>query len=121
MANRNTPHSTKPTHNTPKNPMAGARYSDRALSASESAYGLRFVALRYFNASGATPERGEDHEPESHLVPNVLFMALGKREYLSVIGDRYPTPDGTPVRDYVHVADLGRAHAKALAYCLLKR
>ena len=64
---------------------------DRALSASESAYGLRFVALCYFNASGATPERGEDHEPESHLVPNVLFTALGKREYLSVIGDQYPT------------------------------
>jgi len=64
----------------------------------------------------ATSERGEDHEPESHLVPNVLFAALGKREYLSVFGDQYPTPDGTPVRDYVHVADLGRAHALALAY-----
>jgi len=104
-------------HHTPKTPMARAKLLvDRALSASESAYGLRFVALRYFNASGATPERGEDHEPESHLVPNVLFTALGKREYLSVIGDQYPT-----ARDYVHVADLGRAHAKALAYCLLKR
>ena len=121
MANRNTPHSTKPTPNTPKTPMAGASYSDRALSAAESAYGLRFVALCYFNASGATPERGEDHEPESHLVPIVLFAALAKREYLSVFGDQYPTPDGTPVRDYVHVADLGRAPAKVLAYCLLKR
>ena len=101
----------------PENPYGwGKLLVERALSASESAYGLRFVALRYFNASGATPERGEDHEPESHLVPNVLFAALGKREYLSVFGDQYPTPDGTPVRDYVHVADLGRAHALALAY-----
>ena len=72
---------------------------------------MRFVALRYFNAAGATVERGEDHEPESHLVPNVLFAVLGKRDYLSVFGDQYPTPDGTPVRDYVHVADLGQAHA----------
>ena len=77
---------------------------------------MRFVALRYFNAAGATVERGEDHEPESHLVPNVLFAALGKRDYLSVFGDQYPTPDGTPVRDYVHVADLGQAHALALNY-----
>ena len=101
----------------PENPYGwGKLLVERALSASESAYGLRFVALRYFNASGATPECGEDHEPESHLVPNVLFAALGKREYLSVFGDQYPTPDGTPVRDYVHVADLGRAHALALAY-----
>ena len=101
----------------PENPYGrGKLLVERALAAAETAYGLRFVALRYFNASGATPDRGEDHQPESHLVPNVLFAALGKREYLSVFGDQYPTPDGTPVRDYVHVADLGRAHALALSY-----
>lgn len=101
----------------PENPYGwGKLLVERALAACERAYGLRFVALRYFNAAGATPERGEDHEPESHLVPNVLFTALGKCEDLSVFGDQYPTPDGTPVRDYVHVADLGRAHALALGY-----
>ncbi len=101
----------------PENPYGwGKLLVERALDACDSAHDLRFVALRYFNAAGATSERGEDHEPESHLVPNVLFAALGKREYLSVFGDQYPTPDGTPVRDYVHVADLGRAHALALDY-----
>jgi UDP-glucose 4-epimerase len=101
----------------PENPYGwGKLLVERALDACDHAHGLRFVALRYFNAAGATSERGEDHEPESHLVPNVLFAALGKRDYLSVFGDQYPTPDGTPVRDYVHVADLGRAHALALNY-----
>ncbi len=101
----------------PENPYGwGKLLVERALDACDAAHGMRFVALRYFNAAGATVERGEDHEPESHLVPNVLFAALGKREYLSVFGDQYPTPDGTPVRDYVHVADLGQAHALALNY-----
>jgi len=101
----------------PENPYGwGKLLVERALDACDHAHGMRFVALRYFNAAGATAERGEDHEPESHLVPNVLFAALGKRDYLSVFGDQYPTPDGTPVRDYVHVADLGRAHVLALAH-----
>ena len=98
-------------------PMAGGScWLNGRLMPCDQAHGMRFVALRYFNAAGATVERGEDHEPESHLVPNVLFAALGKRDYLSVFGDQYPTPDGTPVRDYVHVADLGQAHALALNY-----
>jgi UDP-glucose 4-epimerase len=101
----------------PENPYGwGKLLVERALDACDQAHGMRFVALRYFNAAGATVDRGEDHEPESHLVPNVLFAALGKRDYLSVFGDQYPTPDGTPVRDYVHVADLGQAHALALNY-----
>ena len=101
----------------PENPYGwGKLLVERALDACDRAHGMRFVSLRYFNAAGATVERGEDHEPESHLVPNVLFAVLGKRDYLSVFGDQYPTPDGTPVRDYVHVADLGQAHALALNY-----
>jgi UDP-glucose 4-epimerase len=72
------------------------------------------VALRYFNAAGASAERGEDHRPESHLVPLVLQVAAGKRESVEIYGDDYPTPDGTAVRDYVHVLDLAEAHVLAL-------
>lgn len=79
--------------------------------------GLRWVALRYFNAAGATPERGEDHDPESHLIPLVLQVPLGERESISLFGDDYPTRDGTCVRDYVHILDLAQAHALALAQC----
>ncbi len=79
--------------------------------------GLRWVALRYFNAAGATDERGEDHAPESHLVPLVLQVPLGMRESLSIFGDDYPTRDGTCVRDYVHILDLAAAHILALAQC----
>jgi UDP-glucose 4-epimerase len=79
--------------------------------------GLRWVALRYFNAAGATPGRGEDHDPESHLIPIILQVPLGKRESIAVFGDDYPTRDGTCVRDYVHVQDLARAHVLALAQC----
>ena len=106
----------------PENPKAGASYSSTArcrLLKAPMACTLSHCAI--LTPPALLPNAGEDHEPESHLVPNVLFTALGRREYLSVIGDQYPTPDGTPVRDYVHVADLGRAHAKALVYCLLKR
>ncbi len=80
------------------------------------AYGLRWAALRYFNAAGAAPEGdlGEDHEPETHLIPLVLGVALGRREEILIFGDDYPTPDGTCVRDYVHVEDLGRAHLAAV-------
>jgi len=79
------------------------------------AYGLKAVSLRYFNAAGATKERGEDHRPESHLIPIVLEVALGKRPELTVFGDDYPTPDGSCVRDYIHVEDLAQAHILALS------
>lgn len=75
---------------------------------------LRFTALRYFNAAGATSTRGEDHDPETHLIPIVLEAALGKRESITVFGDDYDTPDGTCVRDYVHVLDLAQAHILAM-------
>ncbi len=76
--------------------------------------GLGWTALRYFNAAGATQERGEDHRPESHLIPIVLQTALGQRAEVAIFGDDYPTPDGTAVRDYVHVADLASAHIVAV-------
>ncbi len=76
--------------------------------------GLRYAALRYFNAAGATKERGEDHDPEYHLIPIVLQVAMGQRENVTVFGDDYDTPDGTCVRDYIHVSDLAQAHVLAL-------
>lgn len=80
------------------------------------AYGFGFAALRYFNAAGASPDGGigEDHDPESHLIPICLQVALGQREKLTIFGDDYPTPDGTCVRDYIHVDDLSAAHLAAL-------
>lgn len=82
----------------------------------EQAYGLRYVALRYFNAAGADPdgELGEDHRPEEHLIPLVLFAGLGRREHIAVFGTDYDTPDGTCIRDYIHVSDLCEAHYLAL-------
>jgi UDP-glucose 4-epimerase len=77
-------------------------------------HGLRSASLRYFNAAGNTPERGEHHEPESHLIPILLEVALGQREHASIFGTDYPTPDGTCVRDYIHVQDLASAHLLAL-------
>ncbi len=87
-----------------------------ALADSAAAWGLGFVALRYFNAAGAAADGtiGEDHDPETHLIPNVLKVALGQRDVIRVFGTDYPTPDGTCVRDYVHVEDLADAHVKAL-------
>ena len=77
--------------------------------------GLRFAALRYFNAAGATPPtRGEAHQPESHLIPLVLQVALGQRANIAIFGDNYPTPDGTCIRDYIHITDLAAAHLLAL-------
>lgn len=89
---------------------------ERALDDYASAYGLGFAALRYFNAAGASPQgdMGEDHDPESHLIPIVLQVALGQRESIVVFGDDWDTPDGTCVRDYIHVDDLGAAHLAAL-------
>jgi UDP-glucose 4-epimerase len=77
-------------------------------------HGLRYSCLRYFNAAGAAGDLGEDHVPESHLIPLTLQVALGKREYISIFGTDYPTPDGTCVRDYVHVTDLASAHILVL-------
>ncbi|MGI8552718.1 MAG: NAD-dependent epimerase/dehydratase family protein, partial [Dehalococcoidia bacterium] len=74
------------------------------------------VALRYFNASGGSDHLGEDHQPESHLIPNLLAVALGKRPSVSIFGDDYPTADGTCIRDYIHVRDLAQAHALALEH-----
>lgn len=88
------------------------------LADAAKAYGLRSVSLRYFNAAGAseTAEIGEAHQPETHLIPNVLKAVLGQGPGLKVFGDDYPTPDGTCVRDYVHVEDLAQAHELALGY-----
>ena len=84
----------------------------------ETAYGIRFVSLRYFNVAGArqTGEIGEDHNPETHLIPVVLETALGKREKIIIFGDDYPTADGTCIRDYIHVEDLIDAHILAFNY-----
>ncbi|HZE05207.1 MAG TPA: UDP-glucose 4-epimerase GalE [Solirubrobacteraceae bacterium] len=78
------------------------------------AHGLGAVSLRYFNVAGASGDAGEDHEPETHLIPNILRAALGQSEYLEVFGTDYPTPDGTAIRDYIHIDDLSTAHLLAL-------
>lgn len=90
---------------------------EHALRWYGQAYGMRWMALRYFNAAGADPagETGEDHTPETRLIPRALLAALGKEPALEVFGDDYPTPDGTAIRDYVHVTDLADAHVRALA------
>ncbi|WP_301859436.1 UDP-glucose 4-epimerase GalE [uncultured Megasphaera sp.] len=82
------------------------------------AYGLKYVALRYFNAAGAAPDGtiGEDHAPETHLIPLILQTALGQRRSIKIFGTDYPTPDGTCIRDYIHVTDLADAHCRVLAY-----
>ncbi|HYE66507.1 MAG TPA: UDP-glucose 4-epimerase GalE, partial [Pyrinomonadaceae bacterium] len=101
----------------PTNPYGWSKFfMERILESYDRAYGLRFVALRYFNAAGATERLGEHHEPETHIVPNVLATAQGRIPYVSVFGGNYPTPDGTAIRDYIHVADLGAAHILALKY-----
>ena len=99
----------------PTNPYGWSKFMvERALEAYDVAYGLKFVGLRYFNASGATATHGEHHDPETHLIPLVLAAAQGKLEHISVFGDDYPTPDGTALRDYIHVTDLSRAHLLAV-------
>jgi UDP-glucose 4-epimerase len=108
------------SENTPQNPINPYGFTklvvERALSDYAHAYGFGVAALRYFNASGAAADGsiGEDHEPESHLIPIVLQVALGQRPSISVFGKDYPTPDGTCIRDYIHVEDLATAHVAAL-------
>lgn len=87
---------------------------ERMLRWFHDIHGLRYAALRYFNAAGGRPERGEDHHPETHLIPLTLQVALGQRDHISIFGTDYPTPDGTCVRDYIHVDDLASAHILAL-------
>ena len=99
----------------PVNPYGQTKLMvERILSDYDRAHGLKFVSLRYFNACGASGSCGEDHDPETHLIPLVLFAAQGKRPSISIFGDDYPTPDGTAIRDYIHVEDLSDAHLLAL-------
>jgi UDP-glucose-4-epimerase GalE len=103
----------------PVNPYGDSKFFvERVLRAYGDAYGLNWVALRYFNAAGADPdgELGEEHDPEPHLIPLVIGAALGSRPYVEVFGTDYPTPDGTAIRDYVHVVDLADAHVRALGH-----
>ena len=101
----------------PTNPYGWSKlFMEKILESYDNAYGLRHVALRYFNAAGATAKRGEHHEPETHIIPNVLAAAAGRLPFVSVFGGDYPTPDGTAVRDYIHVTDLCTAHTLALEH-----
>jgi len=88
--------------------------SERIMDWFHRVHGLRYASLRYFNVAGSIGSHGEAHEPESHLVPRVLDVALGRTPFLNIFGEDYPTPDGTCVRDYIHVADLSEAHILAL-------
>jgi UDP-glucose 4-epimerase len=104
---------TMPTQ--PVNPYGDSKLAfEKALSWFQLAHGFRVASLRYFNAAGAGPRRGERHEPETHLIPIVLEAAAGKREHVSIFGNDYPTRDGTCVRDYIHVLDLADVHILAL-------
>jgi UDP-glucose 4-epimerase len=101
----------------PTNPYGASKLAvDHMISGECAAHGLAAVSLRYFNVAGAYAEQGERHDPESHLIPLVLQVAQGRRETIAVFGDDYPTPDGTCVRDYIHVADLAEAHLLALRH-----
>lgn len=105
----------------PINPYGTSKLMvERILADFDSAYGLKSVCFRYFNAAGADPTGclGEDHNPETHLIPLLLITALGKRDSISVFGTDYPTPDGTCIRDYVHVTDLAKAHVLGAKYLL---
>jgi UDP-glucose-4-epimerase GalE len=108
------------TEDHPQNPISPYGFTkyviEKALADYSHAYGLGYAALRYFNASGAAADGtiGEDHDPETHLIPLILQVALGQREYVEVFGTDYPTPDGSCIRDYIHVDDLATAHAAAL-------
>ena len=106
---------TEDTPQVPVNPYGETKRDfERLLAQFGPQHGLAVVSLRYFNAAGASEQRGEDHDPETHLIPNVLATALGQRAALEVYGTDYPTADGTAVRDYVHVTDIADAHLRAL-------
>ena len=99
----------------PVNPYGESKLIfERILRWYATAYSLDVISLRYFNAAGATAKHGEHHQPESHLIPNVLNVALGKASHVSIFGADYETEDGTCVRDYVHVMDIADAHLKAM-------
>jgi UDP-glucose 4-epimerase len=102
--------STNPTNTYGETKLA----FEKAMHWYERAHGLRYASLRYFNAAGATERCGEDHDPETHLIPITLQAAAGKRAHVEIYGDDYPTADGTCIRDYIHVVDLARAHILAL-------
>lgn len=110
--------------NHPQNPInpygATKLMVERILQDFDKAYGLKSVTFRYFNAAGADPNGllGEDHNPETHLIPLTLLTALGKQASVSILGTDYPTPDGTCIRDYIHVTDLATAHVLGLGYLL---
>ena len=101
----------------PTNPYGWSKLMvEQILKTYDHAYGLKSVSLRYFNACGATGNNGEHHDPETHLIPLVLFAAQGHIPHVSIFGDDYPTPDGTAIRDYIHVSDLASAHRLALEH-----
>jgi UDP-glucose 4-epimerase len=110
------------TEDTPKNPLsvyAETKYMfEQLLKRYDTIFGIKYVALRYFNASGASQNgiHGEDHFPETHIIPNAIFTALKKKPVFDLFGTDYKTPDGTCIRDYIHVEDLATAHVKALEY-----
>jgi UDP-glucose 4-epimerase len=108
-------------HQNPINPYGASKLMvERILSDFDVAYGFKSVRFRYFNAAGANPDGllGEDHNPETHLIPLILLTALGQREFISIFGNDYSTPDGTCIRDYIHVNDLADAHVLGLEYLL---
>ena len=103
----------------PINPYGATKLAvEKRLRELAGSHGLSFAAFRYFNAAGASPDAaiGEDHEPESHLIPRALMAVTGEVPALTVFGNDYPTPDGTCIRDYIHVLDLAQAHADALTH-----
>jgi UDP-glucose 4-epimerase len=101
----------------PTSPYGDSKLAlEKILKWYANAYDMRYTSLRYFNACGATEERGEDHHPESHLIPIILQVARGLRKEATIYGDDYPTPDGTCIRDYIHVSDLAEAHALAMEH-----
>ena len=100
----------------PINPYGESKLCfEKVLKWYSQIYGMNYAALRYFNAAGATPNFGEDHRPETHLIPLILQTVRGKREKLMLFGDDYDTPDGTCIRDYIHILDLAQAHELALS------
>jgi len=106
---------TEETPQNPINPYGESKLAfEKVLKWYNKIHGLQYAALRYFNAAGASANFGEDHNPETHLIPIILQVAQGKREKIMVYGDDYDTPDGTCIRDYIHILDLAQAHMKAL-------